>query len=38
LIDLGIGKYIHVKECKYSRILFRWACRIPWRKHGRIRH
>jgi hypothetical protein len=23
--------YMHVKECRHSRILFRWKCGIPWR-------
>jgi hypothetical protein len=26
-----IGKDMHVKECRHSRILFRWKCGIPWR-------
>jgi hypothetical protein len=26
-----IGKDIHVKHCRHSRILFRWKCKIPWR-------
>jgi hypothetical protein len=27
----SIGKDIHAKECRHSRILFRWECGIPWR-------
>jgi hypothetical protein len=26
-----IGKDIHAKEFRHSRILFRWKCGIPWR-------
>jgi hypothetical protein len=26
-----IGKDIHAKECRHSRISFRWKCGIPWR-------
>jgi hypothetical protein len=26
-----IGKDLYVKDCKHSRILFRWKCGIPWR-------
>jgi hypothetical protein len=25
----SIGKDIHAKECRHSRILFRWKCGIP---------
>jgi hypothetical protein len=32
-----IGKDLYVKECRHSRILFRWKCGIPWKawkNHG----